>query len=59
MFLKLKSKINNIRCMSRLLLILLMLYPLGVTLSSTMGYTFELFNDTAYACIIAVVLLHY
>ena len=41
--------------MSRLLLILLMLYPLGVALSSTMGYTFELFNDTAYASMIAIV----
>ena len=55
MFLKLKSKINSVRCMSRLLLILLMLYPLGVALSSTMGYTFELFNDTAYASMIAIV----
>ena len=55
MFPKLKLKINNVRCMSRLLLILLMLYPLGVALSSAMGYTFELFNDTAYACMIAVV----
>ena len=55
MFPKLKLKINNVRCMSRSLLILLMLYPLGVALSSAMGYTFELFNDTAYACMIAVV----
>ena len=37
------------------MLILLILYPLGVALSSAMGYTFELFNDTAYACMIAVV----
>ena len=55
MFLKVKSKINNVRYMSRLLLVLLMLYPLGVALSSTMGYTFELFNDTAYASMIAIV----
>lgn len=55
MFPKLKSKINNVRCMSRLLLILLMLHPFGVALSSTMGYTFELFNDTVYAIMMAVV----
>lgn len=58
MFPKMKSKINNVRCMSRLLLILLMLYPLGVALSSTMGYTFELFNDIAYASMIAVVAVY-
>lgn len=55
MFLKVKSKINNVRYMSRLLLVLLILYPFGVALSSTMGYTFELFNDTAYASMIAIV----
>lgn len=55
MFPKVKSKLNNIHNMSRLLLILLMLYPIGVALSSTMGYTFELFNDTVYAIMMAVV----
>lgn len=50
----LKATLGSLRFVRILLLILLLLFPIGLSLSSVFGYQLVLFNDTAYAAVVAL-----